>query len=134
MPQWLTTCSRSLRCKMHINTYVCAGTHIFPILLPFHFLPTKIRSCILMRNCIYVGCGDKNLPADRNAWQSVFTYTRVTPVHTYPESNTENTNSQIFTHGGCEEERKRAFLSIHHCVKLPAVMTLFSILCHFTFD
>lgn len=35
----------------------------------------KILSCILMCNCVYVGCRDKNLPANGNAWRSVFTYT-----------------------------------------------------------
>lgn len=98
------------------------------------FPSTKTLSCILMCNCVYVGCEDKNLPADRNAWRSVFTCTlshlsaHILKVkhrnHKQPGLHTARcTHSR-----GCDEERKLRCLSIHQYVKPPSVTTAFRLL------
>ena len=74
MLRWLTTCSPGPCWETRTNAYACSRSGIFFLLnIRSTFPPQRVLPCILMLNCVHVGCGDKNLPADRNAWRSVFT-------------------------------------------------------------
>ncbi len=88
-----------------------------------------------MCNCFDVGWEGRNLPADRNASCSVFTYTLShISAHTRKVEHRKDQQPGIHTlrwhthSGGWAEERKVHFLSIHHCVKLPVIMKAFPLL------
>lgn len=76
MPQQHTTCSVG-PCWENAHKHMLPCTHFLFFSFFYHcstFPPNRSLSCILMCNCVYVGCGDKNSLSDRNAWWCVVTH------------------------------------------------------------